>query len=260
MNRIRVASLFACALLVSYVSSTNQEKGRSTDEEIQIPAGKENLPAEEVFKNIEILKGKPASRLPALMKTLNRLIGVECTHCHISGAWEKEEPEAKQMTRRMFQMVGTLSAKYFDDKAVITCWTCHRGNPKPSNGAAETQAAIGKLPSEKQRSIAEERLGPDKDTPSQQAFQNVRVFEDLPAKQLLRQMGSFNVALGVDCSHCHIADQYDDDDKAEKQTTREMVRMVSTINQQFFKGEAKVGCWTCHRGAIKPETISNSIN
>src|SRR5262245_19493276 len=106
MNRIRATSLLACALMsVASVPNTNQERGRPACEQIQIPAGKENLPAEQVFKYIEILKGKPASRLPTMMKTLNRFLGFECTHCHISGAWEKEEPEAKQVTRRMFQMV-----------------------------------------------------------------------------------------------------------------------------------------------------------
>jgi hypothetical protein len=44
-------------------TSANQSEA---DETVVIPRGKENLPAEEVFKNVEILKGQPASRLRLL--------------------------------------------------------------------------------------------------------------------------------------------------------------------------------------------------
>jgi hypothetical protein len=33
-----------------------------------------------------------------------------------------------------------------------------------------------------------------------------------------------------------------------------MVQMVNGINHQFFGDQPKVGCWTCHQGAIHPET------
>src|SRR5678815_841638 len=47
-------------------------------------AGKENLPAEQVFKNIQILKGIPAGRLLRIMELgYSRSLGVNCTHCHV---------------------------------------------------------------------------------------------------------------------------------------------------------------------------------
>ena len=188
MNRIR--SSLSCVLLsIAFVCSTGQNSRKTANEEIHIPAGKESLPSEEVFKNIEILKGKPASRLPAMMKALNILLGVECTHCHVSGAWDKEQPEAKLVTRRMFRMVATVSDKYFEDKAEVTCWTCHCGHAKPADAQAETEAGLAKLTAEQRSLIAEERLGPDRDRPAEQVFQNVRIFESHPAKQLVRAMG-----------------------------------------------------------------------
>jgi Photosynthetic reaction centre cytochrome C subunit len=91
--------------------------------------GKENLPAEQVFHNIIILKGKPASRLPGMMSALTGLIGVQCSFCHIPGHWEDESKTPKQIARQHFQMQKELLDNYFHGENKITCWTCHRGQP-----------------------------------------------------------------------------------------------------------------------------------
>src|SRR5262245_41228421 len=55
-------------------------------------AGQENKPAEQVFKNIQILKGMPAARILRIMELgYARSLGVNCTHCHVADAWEKED-------------------------------------------------------------------------------------------------------------------------------------------------------------------------
>ncbi len=260
MSTIRALLVIACALLaVVLANSAQQGGGKPAGEQIQIPAGKENLPAEQVFKNIDILKGKPASRLPGMMKALNGLLGVECTYCHVAGAWEKEEPEAKRTARRMFKMIGNVSQNYFQGKNEVTCWTCHHGGPKPSSGGAEIGAAMAKLPAERQQVVTAliNRLGADKDRPAEQVFQDIQALQGMSAERMVRVMSVFTVVLGVDCSHCHVADQWDDDHPA-KAIAREMLRMVRDINQQLFDGPPKVACWTCHRGAVKPEAAPKS--
>src|SRR5215469_3626933 len=84
--------------MMGFVCGQNSslQKPKAASEEILIPPGKENLPAELVFQNIQILKGKPASRLPGMMKALNHLLGVQCTYCHVQGAWQNENPEPKK--------------------------------------------------------------------------------------------------------------------------------------------------------------------
>jgi photosynthetic reaction center cytochrome c subunit len=248
---------FAMAGFVCGQNSSLQ-KPKAASEEILIPPGKENLPAEQVFQNIQILKGKPASRLPGMMKTLNNLLSVQCTYCHVAGEWQKEDPEPKRTARRMFQMLHNISERYFDGREEVSCWTCHHGSPRPSNGGTEISAGLATLPKERQQLIDLINPGPDKSIPSEQAFQNIQVLNETPAGRMGISMAAFTIALNVDCSHCHVADQYDDDDKQPKQTTREMVRMVRSINHQFFDGQAIVGCWTCHRGALKPETTPTS--
>jgi len=257
----RANLLHALAMMgLAFAQSTTRDKPRANTEEIQIPPGKENLPAEQVFQNIQILKGRPAFRLPAMMKSLNNLLGVQCSYCHVAGAWASEEPEAKRTARRMFQMVAKISEEYFDGKGELTCWTCHRGSPKPSSGGTEITARLATLPKERQQLLDLINSGPDKDMHADQAFQNIQVLSDTPAGRIAPTMAAFTIALNVDCSHCHRADQYDDDDKPAKQRTREMVRMVRGISHQFFDDQAKVRCWTCHRGAVKPEVTPRSSN
>ena len=63
-------------------------------------AGQENKPAAEVFKNIQMLKAMPAGRLLRVMELgYAKSLGVNCTHCHVAGEWEKEDKPTKQITR-----------------------------------------------------------------------------------------------------------------------------------------------------------------
>jgi hypothetical protein len=94
-------------------------------------AGHEDEAAETVFKNIEILKGKKASRLPGMMLALTGLLGVDCTYCHVKDKWESEEKPTKQTARKMFMMIGAINGDYFDGRNAVSCWTCHRGDPHP---------------------------------------------------------------------------------------------------------------------------------
>jgi len=45
------------------------------------------------------------------------------------------------------------------------------------------------------------------------------------------------------------------DEKPEKSTAREMIKMVQGINKGTFKGNPAVGCITCHRGSTSPVRV-----
>ncbi len=102
--------------------------------------GRENEPAEAVFKNIQFLKGVPAGRLLAVMKIgYSRSLGVNCTHCHVVDEWEKDDKPTKQTARDMAQMVRTINNDLLkniknlkSEKPVINCTTCHRGQTRPA--------------------------------------------------------------------------------------------------------------------------------
>jgi hypothetical protein len=93
------------------------------------------------------------------------------------------------------------------------------------------------------------------DLPAKEVFKNIKTLTDVPATRLLRTMGAFSRSLGVSCTHCHVADQWDSEDKEEKQVTRDMMAMTRAINDDYImkikaleKDKPNVGCMLCHRG------------
>jgi Photosynthetic reaction centre cytochrome C subunit len=104
-------------------------------------AGKdETRPAEQVYKNVQVLKGMPADQFIRTMKGFTNALGVRCEFCHVTapgsdipgfGAFSKDDLEQKKTARAMIVMVGDIRERYFGDKQAPTCWTCHRGNKQP---------------------------------------------------------------------------------------------------------------------------------
>jgi hypothetical protein len=125
-----------CCLTLAIPAGSSQddpERSRYLREIEKRIAGREKEPAEQVFKNIELLKGRPAERLPGMMRALTGLVGVGCAHCHATDRWESEEKPAKVIARKHFAMQAELNKQQFDGRNAITCWTCHRGRPKPES-------------------------------------------------------------------------------------------------------------------------------
>jgi len=103
-------------------------------------AGKEELPATEVFKNVKQYKGVTAARLLRLMEFgFSVSLGVTCTHCHVPGQWDLEDKSTKQIAREMSAMVGILNNEYLKKvpnlrsaNPSVNCTTCHRGQTRPA--------------------------------------------------------------------------------------------------------------------------------
>jgi len=94
-------------------------------------------PAEEVYKNIQIMKGVPAPRLRTVMINLTTWLGVECAHCHVMGQFDKDDKPPKQTARAMFRMVRAINQDNFPSNNAVTCWTCHRGAARPQSLPAQ---------------------------------------------------------------------------------------------------------------------------
>ena len=102
--------------------------------------GKENLPAEEVFGNIQILKGMPAGRvIPIMQRAFVTGLGVKCNHCHEFGKWALETKPQKQIARDMWVMMGKINGELLTKienlqgaRPVANCTTCHRGEVIPA--------------------------------------------------------------------------------------------------------------------------------
>src|SRR6266852_3365001 len=92
--------------------------------------------AEDVFKNIQVLKGISVDEFMATMGFFSASLGLNCTDCHISessGDWVRyaDDTGLKRTARVMIQMVNTLNKGNFGVRRAVTCYTCHRGTTKP---------------------------------------------------------------------------------------------------------------------------------
>jgi photosynthetic reaction center cytochrome c subunit len=95
------------------------------------PAPSRTKMTEEAYKNIQTLKGIPADQLIPAMQFITYSLGVECSFCHMEGAFEKDDKKPKQTARKMMQMMFAIDHDNFEGKREVTCYSCHRGSPHP---------------------------------------------------------------------------------------------------------------------------------
>src|ERR1700686_1146321 len=86
---------------------------------------------EQVYKNIQVLKGVPADQLIPAMQFITASLGVQCDFCHLENAFEKDDKETKQTARKMMRMMFAINKDNFDGHKEVTCYACHRGEHKP---------------------------------------------------------------------------------------------------------------------------------
>lgn len=103
-------------------------------------------------------------------------------------------------------------------------------------------------------------------------FENLQVLpKDISDAQLDSVMDHFKTSLGVKCSFCHAQAKdtsagrhldFASDERPEKLRAREMFRMTSYLNANYFNPEHstrtdtihEVICYTCHRGNKEPDS------
>ena len=107
--------------------------------------------------------------------------------------------------------------------------------------------------------LKEQIKGKEKE-PAEKVFKNIQMLKGIPAGRLLAimEMG-YARSLGVNCTHCHVAEKWESEEKPQKQIAREMAAMVGKINGEYLKNiknlksaAPTVNCTTCHRGQVKP--------
>lgn len=126
-------------------------------------------------------------------------------------------------------------------------------NPTPTPAPADfdQKAALAKL--------REQIKGKEKE-PASAVFKNIQTMKDRPAGQLLAVMEfGYSRSLGVTCTHCHIPEKWESEEKPQKQIARDMSAMVGKLNGDLLKNiknlksaTPTVNCTTCHRGQIVP--------
>ncbi len=157
--QIRVATMLPLAVIVAVITGLNEiprsiaqnnassaqeekpfDQGKKLADLMKQIAGKEDQPAEQVFKNIQMFKGVPAARLLRIMELgYSRSLGVNCTHCHVVDQWDKDDKPTKPIAREMAKMAQTINNDLLKNiknlkgpNPIVNCTTCHRGQTKPA--------------------------------------------------------------------------------------------------------------------------------
>ena len=65
------------------------------------------------------------------MQFIAASLGVECEFCHVQDAFDKDDKKTKVTARKMMEMMFTINQENFDGQREVTCYSCHRGSPKP---------------------------------------------------------------------------------------------------------------------------------
>lgn len=101
--------------------------------------GREEAPAESVYKNIQLFKGMPAGRVLGIMEMgWSRALGVTCSHCHDTEKWDSDDKRPKLAARDMAAMTRTINTDLLrkipnlrSENPTVNCSTCHRGQARP---------------------------------------------------------------------------------------------------------------------------------
>ena len=92
--------------------------------------------AENVYLNVQVLKGIPVDRFNDTMGMFSAALLLDCVGCHDpkitsdTRAFAVATPRI-QRARQMVVMMNTINRMFFGGQQRVTCFTCHGGDPQP---------------------------------------------------------------------------------------------------------------------------------
>lgn len=89
-------------------------------------APKRQLLAEDVYKNIQVLRGVPENQFLSTMGFFAASLTVDCSYCHNSqetwASYAEDNNEHKAMARKMILMMNAINKTNFAGKREVTCY------------------------------------------------------------------------------------------------------------------------------------------
>lgn len=258
----------------------------------QPPAPAVGPPASQVYQNVQVLGGLSVPQFTRLMLSITAWVSPEqgCNYCHEGNNLASDALYTKVVSRRMIQMTQHINADWQAHVAQtgVTCWTCHRGKPVPSeiwfNHVDPPRARLAGN-NARQNKADDNSIGMT--SLPQDIFQtfllddaNIRVTgtESLPygnrssikqAEWTFGLMVHMSEGLGVNCTYCHNSRAFNswETSNPARVTAWHGIQMARSLNNEFLdplkpvypanrlgpSGDApKLNCATCHQGVYKP--------
>ena len=250
--------------------------------------------ARDIYKNVQVLGDLGIANFNRHMAQITAWVAPKegCNYCHKGENFADDSLYTKVVARRMIQMNQHLNGnwKQHVGSTGVTCYTCHRGNPVPTNvwfAPLKQDTKSNFIGAKNQQNtpsmvVAGSSLPNDPFTAYLKDAKPIRVNSTTPlptgnrasiqqAEHTFGLMVHFSKSLGVNCTYCHNTRQTGGDWSAGVMPTNATayhgIRMVRSANNDFLDGltktfpaerlgptgdVAKVNCATCHQGAFKP--------
>ena len=207
----------------------------------KVPASLPSVPSAGIkagvaYKNVQVLGDLSVGQFTRLMVSLTNWVSPKqgCAYCHNTANMAEDNLYTKIVSRRMIQMTQNINANWQThvQQTGVTCYTCHRGNPNPSNvwfndpGPATPRGnMISAGPSTGKNIVARnadnDSLPFDPFTPYLERDYPIRVQGEqaLPgdnrhsikeAEWTWALMMHFSQSLGVNCTYCHNSRAFSD--------------------------------------------------
>ncbi len=132
MSTRQAAAIATIALTITcWFGATPYAQGQA-----QAPA---SVPtSDQVFKNIQVLKGIPVDQFMDAMGMFSSSLGYDCSSCHAQeihtdrAAFATTTPLITR-ARQMIAMMNSINEANFGGRPRVTCYTCHRTSPTPDD-------------------------------------------------------------------------------------------------------------------------------
>jgi len=246
-----------------------------------------------VFQNVKVLGDTSAAEFTRIMTAMTAWVSPTqgCAYCHDLQNFADDKLYTKVVARRMLQMTRHINSDWKTHVVAtgVTCYTCHRGQPVPSNiwfkeaPQVNGPSFIGDNGGQNKVSMVTALMATPTDpfTPFLLESKSIRVYSttalpDGTNRSSIKQaeftyslMTHMSKALNVNCTYCHSTRSFGvwDGNPPQRATAWYGIRMARDLNVAYLQpltstfpanrlgptGDApKVNCATCHQGVYKP--------
>jgi photosynthetic reaction center cytochrome c subunit len=261
---------------------------------VALPATTSDPPmAKDIYQNIKVLNDLSLGEFTRVMLAMNTWIAPPeqgCNYCHVPDNLADDSKYQKVVARRMLEMTRDINTNWTAHvvKTGVTCYTCHRGQPIPSNvwfqdpGPKRATGMLGNNAGQNSpgRNVGLTAMQFDPFTPFLKEATPVRIASGtaLPAgnrasiqqtEQTYGLMVHMSKGLGVNCTFCHDSRNFRDwtESTPQRAVSWYGIRMARALNNTYLEpltstfpasrrgplGDvAKINCATCHQGVNKP--------
>jgi len=249
--------------------------------------------ASQVFQNVKVLGDTSAAEFTRIMTAMTAWVSPVqgCAYCHDLQNFADDKMYTKVVSRRMLEMTRHINTNWKTHVVAtgVTCYTCHRGQPVPSNiwfkeaPQVNGPSFIGDNGGQNKASMVTALMATPTDpfTPFLLENKNIRIYSttalpDGTNRSSLKQaeftyslMTHISTALNVNCTYCHSTRSFGvwDGNPPQRAVAWYGIRLARDLNVAYLEpltsafpanrrgptGDApKVNCATCHQGVYKP--------